>query len=1551
VYPDVRQKEKYDGAYLLTAAMDHGNSSNVVVWVADTVIIKKNLADQGTYYFVADAVDGRPIPNAVVELFGYRQEWKETRKTGEAAYLVHTRNFAEHTDANGQLILPRRGDGDDLRYQWLAIATTSDGRLAYLGFSGIWSVQYDYRYNQTKAYLITDRPVYRPGDSVKCKAWINRAQYDSEGPSPFAGKSFSLLIYNAKSEKIFEKNLIADEYGGISAEFSLDKDAPLGLYSMRVNSYGGGTFRVEEYKKPEFEVKISAPLEPVMLGEKITATIDANYYFGAPVIEATIKYKVLRTSYSAEWYPPARWDWLYGKGYWWFANNYLWYPGWHKWGCERPWPWWMVRPEVQPELVAEAEIPIRDGRATIEIDTMVAKIMQGDTDHRYEIIAEVTDLSRRTISGKGTVLVSRRAFKVYAWTDRGHYRTGDVVSAFFHARTLDGKAVRGKGVLRLFQISYRENSPVETELERWTVDPDQDGRSYQKMIAAEPGQYRLSYQLTGSTGPTIEGGYIFFVYGDDKKTGEFRFNDLELVPDKQEYCLGESVNLMINTDQRDSHVLLFLRPVNNIYLPPKLIRISGKSAYEKIEVLKKDMPNFFIEALTIRNGKVFQELRDIAVPPESRILNLSAEASSSQYKPGEKATLKIRVTDTSGDPVSGSVAVTVYDKAVEYISGGSNVPEIREFFWKWRRRHTLIQETTLGRIGYEIADRPMSYLGIFGYLTDQGLRENISDSSKLDGNIMVGRAMSAPLLSASLSGQLGEEKMKKETQALDMVVSGSEWTEPSIRMDFADTAFWNPLVTLDANGEAEVTFFMPENLTSWKARVWAMGEGTRVAEIEKEVITTKNLILRLQSPRFFVEKDEVVLSANIHNYLSSAKRVRAVLELEGGCLEQKRSLGRLFSSKELAQTITVSAHGEKRVDWRVKVVKPGMAVIRMKALTDEESDAMQMTFPVYIHGMLKTESWSKSLRPEESQTTISFTLPAERNPEQTRLEVRFSPTLAVAMVDALPYLADYPYQGTEQTLNAFLPAVITQKTLIRTGVNLRDIQQKRRNLNAQEIGDSQIRAQQWKRFPENPVFDEEELAKMVKSGITRLSVMQCADGGWGWFSGWGERSWPHTTAVVVRGLLVARDNGMAIVPGVLERGIEWLKQYQEGQITLLRNAMEKKNDLRWKSRADNLDAFIYMVLSEVQFSQKEMRDFLYRDRNELSLYGKAMFGFALHTSGEIEYRDMLLRNLAQYLEEDEENQTAWLRMPEGNYWWYWYGNEIEADAYYLKLLSAATPNNPVASRLVKYLLNNRKHATYWNSTRDTALVVEAFADYLKASGEESPDLTVSLFLNGAMKKEVYINKENLFTFDNTFILESTALSTGTHTLEIRKTGTGPLYCNAYLTNFTREDPITKAGLEIKVERNYYRLVREEKSVKTPGSRGQVLDQRAEKYRRELLKDRSLLKSGDLIEVELEIESKNDYEYLLFEDRKAAGFEPVEVRSGYGDNDLGAYMELRDDRLVFFVRILPRGSHSLRYRMRAEIPGIFSALPAQASAIYAPELKANSHELKFRIEER
>ncbi|MBI5367767.1 MAG: alpha-2-macroglobulin, partial [Planctomycetes bacterium] len=721
------------GAYLLTARMQDGNVSRTLLWIADTVIVKKPL-DNATWLFVADAVSGLPVAGAQLRCFGYKQQWRGGNQRPD----IETSEATYTTDADGQCVLP--AEETQAQFTWLITATTpadAGGRLAWLGWTRVWgSPLYDQVYQATKVFGITDRPVYRPAQTVKFKVWIAHAKYDETEQSPFAGRPFGVTITNPKGESLLKTTLTADAYGGVTGELALARDAALGVYHVIIDNTGHAVaFRVEEYKKPEFEVLVESPTAPVMLGEKVTATIRAKYLFGAPVNEGKVKYKVLRSPHTAEWYPAGAWDWFYGPGYWWFACDAPWYPGWSGWGCRRPapWWWWDGQPQAQPEVVADVETPLgADGVVTVEIDTAIAKAMHGDQDHRYSITAEVTDPSRRVIVGAGAVLVARKPFKVYAWVDRGHYREGETVQAQFRAQTLDAKPVAGKGELRLLRITYGgDGKPVESEVEKWALDPDAQGAAEQQIRAAQGGQYRLAYTVTDGGGHAIEGGYLFTVadgaFGDG---AGFRFNALELVPDKREYAPGESARLQVNINRAGGAVLLFARPANSVYRKPTLLRLSGKSLTTELAVIQKDMPNLFVEAVTVAEGKVHTEVRELIVPPAPRVLDVQVTPSAAVYRPGAKAKVKVRLTDAHGEPFTGSTVVTLYDKALEYISGGSNVPDIREFFWKWRRGHRPQDENTLQRGSGELLrqkERSLAYLGVFGGRIDEGAEQQEAD--------------------------------------------------------------------------------------------------------------------------------------------------------------------------------------------------------------------------------------------------------------------------------------------------------------------------------------------------------------------------------------------------------------------------------------------------------------------------------------------------------------------------------------------------------------------------------------------------------------------------------------------------------------------------------------------------------------------------------------------------------------------------------------------------------------------------------------------------------
>ncbi len=1699
-------------------------TTSAFFWKPDAAIVSRSTAD-GEYFYVADAVTGAPLANVEAELFVVETSWNRNgnRRTRAA------RSEKVKTDANGSFVVEKipgfnvqSSDGRRYYTVFTIVPSANPGeptRFAYLATQRL-DAQLRRAANvanneveaQARAYFVSDRPLYRPGQKAEFKFWLGTAKYDLPETHLWAGKEVKYSITSPRGDEVKTETVVLDDFGAFAGSFELPKESQLGVYNVQIRAtndrywYGGGSFRLEEYRKPEFAVAVDAPAEPITLGDKIEATISAKYLFGAPVTEGEVSYKVTRTRHDETWYPVLPWDWFYGPGYGWLHCDAAWYPGWSNWGWRRPVPTWFPRSGGVPEVVLDGTAKLdADGKAQIVIDTSFAKELFPNDDQRYEITAEVVDRSRRTIVGTGSVFATRDPFNVCVWTNRGFYDAASQIDASFQTRRVDGKPVVGEATVRLFKIEYRPTNdepqtastnalsviqPVETEVFSKRVATNADGFGTLSLSAAEPGQYRLSCEVETAQGLRREGGVLLAVgattrsaeaKADAKKeSGEsaFRFGDLELTLEKSEFKIGETARVQIASNRPDATVLFFERPEHGLApTKPRIVKLENGTACVDVKIEKRDMPNFFVEAGTVSNGEFYSVSREIVVPPESRVLNVEVLPSKATVAPGEKTKIEVRLTDLEGRPVVGQTVVTVYDKALEQLAGrGPNDEDVRKFFWNWRRYGQSPNFATNLREIFRIpegADSKMRDLGVFGgaiFSASNALALNADaeDFAVVEEAAMEMDAAPTTMIARSRLGAMAATAAPApemamgaaptamrafkssavkarneiataadaglaETGAASQSSAQPAFIEAKTRKNLADLAFWAADLLPNDDGVIELEVETPENLTTWKVAAWSVGAGLRVGSGTAEFISRKDVIVRMQKPRFLTQNDEAVLSAVVHNYLDSEKTVQVSLEFDAENADSPRLTlvedadGAALNAPGIGtnaatRTVVVPASGETRVDWLVKAQNVGAATLTMKALTDEESDAIQETLPILERGMSKQIAVSGMIPAVDAASSVAkapreakfrLTVPEARRPETTKLTVRFSPTLAGAIFDALPYMIEYPYGCNEQTLNRFLPLVIAQKSLLDSGVDLASLKEKRANLNAQELGDAKERAAQWSRNASHEaVYDVDEARKLAQTGVDKLVAAQCADGGWGWFSGVGERSTAEMTALVVRGLVLARDNDQAVPEHALQNGIAWLQNYQrEEALKILRGKVwsdeRKAREGAWslyKNGADETDALVYYTLSEagirpVPFSEtfvdtqdKEnvlisdnpaelfatMKEFLWEARTELQLYPASMFALALDdetktpTQGQTpelaESRavaksrvETILRRLSQYRKVDDENQTVWLELNDvpGWYFWRWHGSEMETQAAYLKLLSRVDAETlralglaDDAPRLVKYLLNNRKHATYWNSTRDSAVCVEAFVEYLRRTDELATDSKVEVYVDGELRKTVEYSPETLFETDGTLVLDAAQIASGDRDIVLKTTGANPLYYNAYLEFFTLEDQIEKAGLEVKVERRYYKLVpKKDATSLVEGGRGQAVSQRVERFEKIALNSGDSVASGDLIEVELILESKNEYESILLEDRKAAGYEPVETSSGYNGNNLGAYVEYRDDRVCFFASRIPQGRTTVSYRLRAETPGRFSALPTRVEAMYAPELKGNSDEFKANVLDR
>ena len=413
------------------------------------------------------------------------------------------------------------------------------------------------------------------------------------------------------------------------------------------------------------------------------------------------------------------------------------------------------------------------------------------------------------------------------------------------------------------------------------------------------------------------------------------------------------------------------------------------------------------------------------------------------------------------------------------------------------------------------------------------------------------------------------------------------WSSPTVRTKFADTALWVGALTTDADGTAEVALDMPENLTTWQIKVWGMGHGTTRRRGRRPTSSPrKNLIVRLQAPRFFVAEGRGRALGQRPQLPEDARsRCSVALELDGRHARSRCERARpqtVDDRRRRRSPRRLAREGRRRGRGRRPHEGPDRRRVGRHGDAVPRATSTACSRPSRFSGAIRPDEPTRQVHVQRAQ--------AERRPEQSRLEVRYSPTLAGAMVDALPYLVDYPYGCTEQTLNRFLPTVITQKVLLRHGARPEGRSAKKRtNLNAQEIGDDREAG----RAAGSATTATRSSTRPKSGGWSRtassaLTEMQLSDGGWGWFSRLRRAlATPHTTADVVHGLQIAQAErrGPRARRARARRRVAQALPGRAGPAAQERRR-EAREDEPWKEHADNLDALVYMVLVDAGVDER-----------------------------------------------------------------------------------------------------------------------------------------------------------------------------------------------------------------------------------------------------------------------------------------------------------------------------------------------------------------------------
>lgn len=1603
------------GAYLLVAKSGALAARDLVL-ITDVSLVLKTSARQAVVYF-SSAVTGAPVANGNVTLW-------ESYYSNDRWY---SHRLTQMTNSEGLATFQLKNTSTSRNLYAAASNAASDRQAFAAGYAGGVSEGGD----SWRIYAFTDRPAYRPKETVQWK-FIARRLGNSVYSTP-SNQVVEYQITDPRGTKVSEGKASLNNFGSAWGSLDLAEQLPLGEYNVqfwdegRKNSIGSAKlFRLEEYKLPEFKVAVQTPEEngrkkAFRLGEKVEVNIQADYYFGGPVSNAAVEVVVYQNPFYHYWYPYRDYGWYYDD----FEQQRLrgYYGG-------------------RGQIIKRETIKTDStGKAVLTFDTPRENYNQ---DYEYRIEARVTDSSRREIVSSDTVRVTRQRYYVYPRPQEYIYRPNDKVTVDIKALDANEQPVETSGTvnvtrdywwevwldpsgrevkgneLRLLQERPIAFPPAVNKGQKpWrlkfrgyqhddiltqTVKTDAEGMAQFQFTPEREGYYHVAWQssqvLPGASKrdrflPPVKADTYVFVASNATSDLGYRHDGVEIIVDKDTFRAGQVAPVMLSAYTNDRYVLFSVEADNDI-LSYKLVHLTGTAKLIELPIEEKHVPNIYLSATMVSDAELFQDSKQVVVPPVQQFLSVDVKADREQYQPREEGTLSIFAKDVNGKPVAAEIALGMFDESVKYIQQ-DYAGDPRQFYYGTKRSNSVQTQSTFSQKSYTRLVEVTK-----GRLVDiKEVRENQEDDEReaaagggaggadvgavagqlalrKDGTrTVMSRAEFSANAPAPASGAVGrpvDEVMKVEAPP------PPPGQEPAVqvRSDFRSTILWLPDVKTDADGSATVKVKYPDSLTTWVATARVATAGNQFGIGNTSTRTKQPLIVRLQAPRFFVVGDQVTVSAVINNNTDQQMRVASSLAADGVTVSGLVVDGKPVKGEQAP--ILVKPQSEARVDWLVAVPAAGSAKLKVEARGDKYADAMEKTYTVYEHGIEKFVSRSGKMRGDS--VAIKLDLPARR-PETTSLTVQIAPSMATTMLDALPYLIDYPYGCTEQTMSRFLPAAITAKTLRDLGMKPED---------AMEHVFGGIEPDTAAATHPKGQRDLKELDRITKQSLERLYNFQHADGGWGW---WKDGDSDHyMTAYVLWGLTLAGQAGIQVKQDVAARAASYLdKELVEEETNYdeqawMLHALAAYSGESFRKSAGGLPA----AAGSVTTFQSKAFDNLFNNRDRLNAYTRALLALSAHNFGYADKAKTLVENLENGVKIDTKPDTSIVQQGgqssdpsvigtahwgEDGLYWRWSDGGVEATSFALRALLAIDPQNKLVEPVTNWLIKNRRGAQ-WSNTRDTAIVVLTLNDYLRKSGELQPNLGYELQVNGNTVATKQISPADALGAPSKFEISRELLRDGANEITIRRTsGSGPLYFSAQAKFFSLEEPITPAGNEIFVRRQYFKLVNHPTLLK-----GFVSE-------RVPLNDGDTVKSGERVETVLTIEAKNNYEYLLFEDLKPAGLEAVQVRSGenlyvkelkagsltgtagvppaaaaarqsrlatfnfsssqdFTGRSRWVYQELRDRKVALFIDHLPEGIWQLSYEMRAETPGAFHALPVLGHAMYVPEIRTNGAEIRIKV---
>lgn len=1415
-----------------------------------------------------------------------------------------------------------------------------------------------FNYNSRMPYEIfieTDRPIYRPSDKVQAKVIV--VKHTSSGVKTVTSeKTVKIIARDTNAKDFFTKDIVLNDFGSASTEFEIPSGRLLGQYSIGAEYSDGRfsantqvNFTVEEYKRPEFELSLKEADKPWKYNEPVEIEGNAKYYFGGVVPNAPVSYKIRR-----QWYVP------YCFRYW-FGRNYSFDSG----GAE----------------IASGQVTTdQDGKFIIAFTPTSAGANQYSGQmpdiSAYYVEVDGRDAGGRTIHATHSYRAGKNAMYFEITPKKGFFFEKDIVEIDSRQLTMNDTPLEGKASYEVYALSSEaikgalynygswQNVPIlQAQLKdvkngsltvSGEVNYDNEGKGTTQFRSfLKNGAYRMIIKARDSWQEEIQQDQIFIVAKDTKTAVPLGAYSVT-VPEEEEYEVGQTARFLIGSAMGAGKY--FIEIWTGGYLHEKrLIDSSLPVQVVEVPITEALKGGFSLRWFGVKDFSVWYGQESVTVPWKEKKLSLTFEFFTPELFPGAEVTWGLEVSDRDKNPASSEVLTLMYDRSLEYyfssqypwLDGLYSPRMVQEYNYGFDSARPLsvyeipITEGLLDKM-LKAFQQPLEDFRRPGLRTWQTWARGqggqvryepyylqsdytVSQSAGVAGRLRsaaddIGDQFSVGNTDARKRGFLvKEEKEKNISEKIGT-------TRVATRKEFADTAFFKPHILTASDGKGSFTFKVPEQLTSWKVKAFAFTKDAKEGTATEEAVTRKDLMVRVDIPRFFRENDKGTITAFVHN----EGKVPLQGQLKVDVTENNENINKKINLDDNLREFTVEPHAQKSFDWLV-VIPPGVTTykIRVEAVSGKLSDAEERPLPILPSRERLMESRFVSLSGNTAKKLeIKLGVDPTRINETMNLQV--DPQLFLTVMNTIPFLVEYPFECVEQILNRYVPLSIMHQVYekhpeVQAAVSKipkrstpnpvwekDDPNRLMKLMETPWVWQSEGRPTIW------PIIDMLEPASVKAKedeNLEKLRSAQLASGAFPWWPGGKED--PYMTLYVLDGFAHARRYGVDVPRDMIERALGYVN---------------KEIPLRLKPEAYELSlvslaAYVVTSYPQGEFSNakegfeaaKSWVQFLENNIHALTQFGKAYLAYTYLHLGDTKRANEVLDMALDGSREDTIAGVYWT--PE-KYSWVWYSDTLEMHAFLLRTLQELRPEDKRIDGMVQWLLFNRK-GTVWKSTKASVAAVYALLDYMNKKGSLVSDENFKIQW-GKTNDSVTVAADDWLEKPLRWQKQGFEIAGADASATVSKDGPGVSFVSLTWTYSTDQIPQASQAGMLELARTFYRRVKE-----------------GEDYHSKPLVSGDTVNVGDEIEVQLKINTRSQFEYVHLKDPKAAGFEAETLLSGWKYDPLWFYEEPRDSLTNFFMSWMPHGEYILRYRLRPTKPGTYRIGAATLQPMYAPEMSAHS----------